>query len=204
MALQNRVLPTGEIVSSEARGTLMGNRGGRIHNSDRELGKSRWRSKAWISCVLQFKGRKRDVMGASYTELFFLDEATALAAGHRPCYECRRADALAFKAAWAKGNVCPPQSAPEMDYRLHQERCAVTRKEADNLQELIGLPDGAMFKTGNAIWTVLDGAHFRWTEFGYTEKAKLTGTANVLTPPTILGALQGGYVAGHHPSIRSF
>ena len=95
MPLQNRVTPQGEIIATPERGTVMGNRGGRIHRDDR----ARWKSKAWITCRLSFKSRHRTVMGNSYTELFFLDEATALAAGHRPCFECRRADALAFQAA---------------------------------------------------------------------------------------------------------
>ena len=106
--LANRVDPSGAIQAVAARGTLMGNRGGRIHlAADPEtgegprLGRRRWASRQWICCVLAFKGRRRQVMGPGYTELFFLDEATALAAGHRPCFECRRAEALAFAEAWA-------------------------------------------------------------------------------------------------------
>ena len=89
-ALQNRVAPDGSLHAVPDRGTLMGNRGGRLHDAHGRLGRARWRSKAWIACRLTFRGRKRAVWDASYSELFFLDEATALAAGHRPCFECRR------------------------------------------------------------------------------------------------------------------
>src|SRR6185295_16764435 len=96
MPLQNRVSPFGELVVSHARGTLMGNRGGRLHDDKRRLTRRRWVSRQWICCVLEFKGRRRNVWGRYYTELFFLDEVTALAAGHRPCFECRRKDAERF------------------------------------------------------------------------------------------------------------
>src|SRR5438132_14289469 len=144
MPLQNRVDPFGELHAVAARGLFMGNRGGRIHRDDRTLPRRRWTSRAWICCRLAFKGRHRTVWGHSYTELFFLDEPTALAAGHRPCYECRRADANAFAAAWAraKGLRTSPR-APAMDRVLHAERLAgrAKRRHAMALDEL---PDGAM------------------------------------------------------------
>src|SRR5262245_54438786 len=102
MPLQNRVDPFGELAADPARGTLFGNRGGRFHHDDRTLGRRRWASRCWICCRLQFKGRQRNVWGRSYTELFFLDEVTALAAGHRPCFECRRQDADLFASLWAR------------------------------------------------------------------------------------------------------
>src|SRR5947199_10356022 len=96
MPLQNRVTPFGELIAISARGTMFGNRGGRFHRDDRTLGARRWASRQWICCVLSFKGRRHSVWGpTSYTDLFFLDEVTALAAGHRPCFECLRADANA-------------------------------------------------------------------------------------------------------------
>jgi hypothetical protein len=103
MPLQNRVTPFGELIATSTRGTMFGNRGGRFHRDDKTLGERRHVSRRWICCVLDFKGRQRDVWGDSYTELFFLDEVTALAAGHRPCFECRRKDANAFAQAFAKG-----------------------------------------------------------------------------------------------------
>src|SRR4029077_11782709 len=101
MPLQNRVTPFGELVAVASRGLLMGNRGGRLHREDRTLRTPRRVSRQWICCVLEFKGRHRAVWRNGYTELFFLDEPTALAAGHRPCFECRRRNAVAFAASWA-------------------------------------------------------------------------------------------------------
>src|SRR3954468_15640855 len=121
--LQNRVDAFGELFATAARGLFMGNRGGRFHTDDRKLTGRRWASRQWICCVLRFKNRQRDVWGRYYTELFFLDEVTALAAGHRPCFECRRAEAMAFAAAFAKGQgLSSPLRAPEMDRLLHAER----------------------------------------------------------------------------------
>src|SRR5262245_10377094 len=124
MPLQNRVTPTGEIIADPARGTLMGNRGGPLHRPDQTLGARRWVSKAWICCRLEFKGRRRQVMSpGKYTELFFLDEATALAAGHRPCFECRRAEAEQFARLWAKVHGAHDRArAGDMDRVLHAER----------------------------------------------------------------------------------
>ena len=102
MPLPNRVSPFGELFADPALGLFMGNRGGRIHNDARTLTLRRWTSRAWICCLLEFKGRHRNVWQDGYTEMFFLDEPTALAAGHRPCFECRRRDALAFANAWQR------------------------------------------------------------------------------------------------------
>src|SRR5262249_48070514 len=102
MPLQNRVTPEGDIIATPHRGLMMGNRGGVVHLPDPTPGTRRWASRQWIACVLQFKGRQREVMQPNgYTELFFLDEATALAAGHRPCFECRRGEAEHFAELWA-------------------------------------------------------------------------------------------------------
>jgi hypothetical protein len=122
--LQNRVTPTGEIIADAARGTMFGNRGGRIHGAGQRLGSKRWHSKQWICCVLDFKGRRRPVMAPNrYTELFFLDEATALSAGHRPCFECRRDAAMHFATLWNTVRGLPGRAAaPLMDEQLHQER----------------------------------------------------------------------------------
>src|SRR5580704_7616183 len=121
--LQNRVTPFGDILVIEQRGLFIGNRG-IIHDpATKTLLRRRWTTKAWLVCVLHYKGRRRDVMsGRSWTELFFLDEAVALAAGHRPCFFCRRGDAEAFRAAWAKARGGGTPSAPEMEAILHAER----------------------------------------------------------------------------------
>ena len=107
MPLQNRVTPFGDLSAAPARGTFMGNRGGRFHTDARTLTARRWASRQWICCVLDFKRRQRDVWGRYYTELFFLDEPTALAAGHRPCFECRRKEAQVFAARWQQASGFP-------------------------------------------------------------------------------------------------
>ena len=137
MTLQNRVTPFGDIIATPARGLFMGNRGGRIHDAARRLGRRRWASTQWICCRLHFKDRHRSVWAESYTELFFLDEPTALAAGHRPCFECRRADAMAFAAAWARGGARP--KAADMDRVLHRERLAAPAQRL----HVIGTPSPA-------------------------------------------------------------
>src|SRR5437868_3539425 len=147
MTLQNRVTPFGEIVVMPERGLVMGNRG-IIHDpATKTLLNKRWSSKAWIICVCEFKGNKREVMARqSWTELFFLDEATALAAGHRPCFYCRRADANRFRAAWVEGNGGEAAVAPKMDAVLHAERLSGRHdKRLHPLPvPLAQLPDGAM------------------------------------------------------------
>lgn len=123
MPLQNRVQPDGEIITASARGLFMGNRGGRIHDPATRTIVRTQNSRQWICCVLKFKNRHREVMGQGYTELFFLDEVTALAAGHRPCFECRRDDALAFRSHWQDAHeLAKPPLATEMDRVLSAER----------------------------------------------------------------------------------
>ena len=131
MPLPNRVDPFGELFAAPARGTLMGNRGGRIHDDRRQLGARRWASKQWICCRLDFKDRHRTVWGDGYTELFFLDEVTAFAAGHRPCFECRRKDAERFAALFAgadPSSARPRESGdPVLDSRKGERTLAVRR-----------------------------------------------------------------------------
>src|SRR5580765_2564976 len=123
MPLQSRVSPLGELFAAPARGTLMGNRGGRLHDAQRKLSARRWVNRAWICCKLTFNDRHRKVWGNSYTELFFLDEVTAFAAGHRPCFECRRKEAEAFAGAWQQVfKLLARPRAGEMDLVLHAER----------------------------------------------------------------------------------
>src|SRR5882757_10146179 len=150
MPLQNRVTPSGDIIADPHRGLFTGNRG-IIHDPEsKTLLAKRWASKAWLICVCDFKGRRRDVMGTrSWTELFFLDEATAFAAGHRPCFFCRRGDANAFRAAWERGNGVAGVLAPEMDAVLHRERLSEAKKRLHEFPVPIKqLPDGAMIALG--------------------------------------------------------
>src|SRR5436305_7368434 len=190
MTLQNRVDPFGGLIATSARGTLFGNRGGRFHRDDRTLGKRRWASRQWICCVLSFKGRHRAVWGRGYTELFFLDEVTALAAGHRPCFECRRADAKAFAQNWAKGNGSAIPHAPEMDIVLQSERLDGRAKRMHDMR-IEDLPNGAMLALADESPSAfaVRGSHLlRWSENGYVGKiARPCGHANVLTPPSIVG-----------------
>lgn len=203
MTLQNRVTPFGEIVADPARGSLMGNRG-ILHDGERRLGRSRWKHKAWIACTLAFKGRRRELMAPGhYTELFFLDEASALAAGHRPCAECRRADFNAFRAAWAaanEGEILPGAGA--MDAALHQARVdRWSRTQIRYERAAAGLPDGVFLLVDAAPWLLWRGRLRRWTFGGYDEAAGLPGgTVTVITPAPIVAALAAGYSPGVHAS----
>ena len=204
MALQNRVDPFGELIATPARGTLFGNRGGRFHRDERTLGKRRWVSRQWICCVLSFKGRQRDVWGRYYTELFFLDEVTALSAGHRPCFECRRADATAFAEKWSerKGGSFP--YVEEMDRVLQAERLDGRAKRTHEMP-LENMPDGAFIARDGSSYAVRGSHLLRWSESGYVEKiARRRGTSNVLTPPSIVDVLAAGYQPQWHPSADAF
>jgi hypothetical protein len=168
----------------------MGNRGGKLHRDDRTLSGRRWASRRWIACVCQFKGRRRDVWGKFYTELFFLDEPTALAAGHRPCFECRRAAAKAFLAAFPGS----PSGADDMDEALHRERLDGRGKRLSRAR-LDELPDGAMIARGGRAYAVRNGTLSLWSFSGYGPPAPLEpdAPADVLTPPSTVAALARGY-----------
>ena len=151
--LQNRVTPFGDIVAIPQRGTFIGNRGIVHDPATKTLLGRRWTTKAWLVCVLHYKGRRREVMKRrSWTELFFLDEAIALAAGHRPCFFCRRQSAEAFRAAWATGRGGSVPLAHEMDAQLHTERLACGRKRVHAILGPVGkLPDGAVISAAGAV-----------------------------------------------------
>ena len=202
MPLQNRVTPFGELIAVPARGTLFGNRGGRFHTDARTLTARRWASRQWICCVLDFKGRRRDVWGRFYTELFFLDEPTALAAGHRPCFECRRKDAETFAEHWRVAHRLRRRPyAFEMDQMLHRERLRGRAKRLHR-RNIDGLPDGAFFALAGDAFAVRGNRILRWTPQGYdAEKPRPRGgTVDVLTPPAILAVLAAGYEPRWHPS----
>lgn len=204
MPLQNRVDPFGQILSSPARGTLMGNRG-TLHDAEKNVVKTH-SVQRWIICVLEFKGQSRELMSpGKYTELFFLDEATALAAGHRPCQECQRERALEFKRHWALANRPDDPDAvrmPEMDRQLHHERIARRRKVTWQ-SPVAALPDGAIFEHDGQAYLVWDGNHWSWTFEGY-QQAEPCGSrtvVDVLTPKSTVRALQAGFRPGVHRSI---
>ena len=203
MPLQSRVDPFGELHATPARGLLFGNRGGRFHRDDQTLGQRRWASRQWICCVLSFKNRHHPVWRDRYTALFFLDEVTALAAGHRPCFECRRADATQFAAKWADATQGDIPRAPAMDLVLQAERLD-GRAKRTHAMPIAGLPDGAMLSLKSeptTAYAVRGALLLRWSHGGYTERiARPRGEADVLTPPSMVGVLRVGYWPQWHPS----
>jgi hypothetical protein len=202
MPLQNRVTPTGDIIATPHRGLFTGNRG-IIHDpATRTLLKKRWSSPAWITCVCEFRGWRRKVMGTrSWTELFFLDEATAFAAGHRPCFFCRRDDANRFRAAWQEGNAVADIRAREIDAVLHRERLERGKKRLHPLPVPVEqLPDGAMVQQGEESFLIVQGEALRWSMAGYCKADGAIDGALLLTPPSTLRALSAGYRPALHPS----
>lgn len=210
MTLQNRVLPDSRIVAlANYRGMLMGNRGC-LHDDQRQLARQTCAVKRWILCVTEFKGRRRTPMTPGlYTELFFLDEATGLAAGHRPCFECRRTDAQRFKAAWIAGN---PQfglpadcSIDQLDRHLHADRRSVASESQLTASDLGELPSGVIVadETGDSFYLHKDQRLHRWTETGYqpTEQAQPSRRWRVVTPSTTVNAIRAGYSPTIHSSI---
>jgi hypothetical protein len=202
MPLQNRVTPSGDIVADPHRGLFTGNRG-IIHDpASKTLLRKRWSSPAWLTCVCEFRGRRRQVMGGrSWTELFFLDEATAFAAGHRPCFYCRRDDANRFRAAWEQGNGVASVLAPEIDAVLHRERLDRGRKRLHPLpMRLEKLPDGAMLQSGAESYLIAQGQALQWSFAGYRKAPGSIPDAMLLTPPSTLRAFAAGYRPLLHPS----
>jgi len=183
MPFQNRVTPLGELIATPERGLLYGNRG-RLHDEDGVI-RRQWQVKRWISCRLEFRGRHRPggpMAPNRYTGLFFLDEATALAAGHRPCAECRNEDYRSFRALTGE------PGADELDARLHAERARLHESELDEL------PDGAFVMVKGEPWLVLGSELLRWTPGGYSERRpRFNGRADIVTPPTSLHVLASGW-----------
>ena len=212
LPLQNRVTPEGEIIATPDRGLLMGNRGGAFHLPDRTLGTRRWASRQWIACVLAFKGRHREAMMQPnrYTELFFLDEATALAAGHRPCFECRRRDAEHFAALWGRARGWPaPARAPEMDAVLQSERVGPQGRKITFRAQLAALPDGTFVRCAQSAavqgYLIDDSRLLPWSPAGYGPvlPGPKRRDVDVLTPRSIVAVLSAGYRPMLHPSAAA-
>lgn len=213
MPLQNRVDPFGQVHAVQQRGLFTGNRGV-IHDPDaRALLKRRWTTRAWIACDLVHpQGKRRDVLGrngpnggAGWTELFFLDEVTALAAGHRPCFYCRREAAKRFAECFAMGSGLVAPKAAEMDARLHGERFASGAPPVPiDRRELPELPDGTMVCRGKESFAVRGGFALPWSFAGYGAPREVAAwTASdlwLLTPPSTVAALRAGYRPAWHPS----
>jgi hypothetical protein len=203
---QNRVTPFGELIATESRGTLMGNRGC-LHDANGAIRRA-FANKRWISCLLESRGIHRTIMAPGrYTELFFLDEATALAAGHRPCAECQRARYRRYREAWATarslGDESRLPSADEMDRVLHVERVQPGGAKAMYAARIAGLPDGAMVADeADRPFLVLQSVLLPWGPGGYGDPVRIEPglVVRVLTPRSTVGALSAGYPAGIHDS----
>lgn len=209
MPHQNRVTPASELIATPARGTLTGNRGC-LHDERGEIVRD-FVGKRWIACLLEFRGRRRALMTPGrYTELFFLDEATSLAAGHRPCAECRRDDYNAFRRAWVAAGL-PSRgallSAGEMDTRLHAERLDGTGAKTTHSAHLADLPDGVFVVGESSDQSLLfhSGLLWPWTPGGYSAPfaPKMDAPIRLLTPPSIAAILAAGYMPGYHSSIQT-
>jgi hypothetical protein len=210
MPRQNRVTPFGEIVATPQRGTFFGNRG-ILHDAPGHI-KRPWLVKRWLICVLEFRGRQRTVMTPNrYTELFFLDEATALAAGHRPCAECRHRRFLDYCSAWKVGQKHAGPRRPtvdEIDSRLHAERVAPDRSKRTYLATLDELPDGVLMaeeSRDGPAYLVRGDSLFEWSPGGYRDRRPRPKgtTVKVLTPPSTVSAIRAGYVPEIHTSANS-
>jgi hypothetical protein len=210
MQLQNRVTPFGEIVADPARGMFMGNRG-ILHDAQKRLGKARWKHPHWVICRIEFKDRQQEVMRpGAYTQLFFLDEAVALAAGHRPCATCRRVALRAFIGAWGRAvdhlGGGTGLHVGEIDRQLHRQRvCPRSRRQIRHMMPLDNVPDGAFVTfrdEANTAYLVLGDGLLPWKPGGYGLACpKRPGLeVGVLTPPLTLAALRAGYRPVLHPS----
>jgi hypothetical protein len=205
--LANRVAPDAALISTPERGLFLGNRGGRFHDPDTKTIRDRpFATRQWLCCAVQFKGRTRDHMGGvwgrGYTELFFCDEVTALSAGHRPCVECRRGDAMAYRAALVAGLGLPASPRfPQIDILLNGERRSGHAKQVHPRNAAM-LPDGAMYVRDDGWFAaVKQDSALIWSPSGYTQCiVRPTGLVSVLTPPTTLAALANGYQPIWHPS----
>ncbi len=194
MVLQNRVTPEGEIIATAARGLLMGNRGGRLHDPSKQLAARRWVGKTWIYCRLAFKERRREVMGPGYTELFFLDEATALGAGHRPCFECRRAAAVRFAELWNVACGRPGRAmAGDMDSLLHAQRLTNGGAKGRYRAQSSSLPDGTMVANADMMGLWHQDQFWPWTPRGYLAPEAAETWVDVLTPAATVAVLAAGY-----------
>jgi len=194
MPLQNRVTPLGELVADPARGLVYGNRGC-LHDETGRI-RRRYNGKRWIACRLEFRGwlRRPLLQPGRFTELFFLDDATAFAAGHRPCALCRREDYVRFGEIWR--TLHPGQvGADAIDAQLHTERVSTTGEQRHHAASLDELPDGAFVLEAGVPRLVLGGELLRWTPAGYTERTPRSAGSEVVlvTPPSLVAVLHAGW-----------
>ena len=197
MPLRNRVTPLGELVATPERGLVYGNRG-RLHDEHGVI-RRQWQVRRWISCRLEFRGGRRaggPMPPGRYTGLFFLDEATALAAGHRPCAECRREDYRTFL------DLTGATAADALDRRLHADRLGDDGGRRMHERRAQELPDGVFVLLDGVPYLVLGDALLRWAPGGYAERRRRPrGPVDVITPPTSQGVLASGW-AGSMPLLH--
>lgn len=203
MPYQNRVDPFGALIFSPARGTLMGNRG-ILHDADRQIRRGH-AHQSWITCALSFKGRTRKIMEPGrYTELFFLDEATSFAAGHRPCAECRRQRYVEVTTLWCQCHGVPPAGQPlakSLDRALHARRITRDGKKITHEHPITDLPDGTMVDGGGCAVLLWQGRQLDWTAEGYLPRlSALSGSVRVLTPEPVVALFRAGLTPEVHDS----
>jgi hypothetical protein len=206
--LQNRVDPWGSLCAVPSRGTLMGNRG-ILHDDGNKIIKP-WAHKAWVTCLLEFKGikRSRPFSPGTYSELFFLDEATAFAAGHRPCASCQRARHLEFKDAWVRANL--PEKLPasidmkKVDKVIHAERAIPGGGKWTYDAQLVELPYGAIFEHEDVAYLVTSKGYLPWSFEGYGAQRSIDAPTlvKVLTPRSIVRAFDAGLMPIVHQSAN--
>jgi hypothetical protein len=207
MTLQNRVTPLGDLIADPARGLVYGNRGC-LHDEAGRI-RRRYATKRWIACRLEFRGwrRSRLLQPGKFTELFFLDEATAVAAGHRPCALCRREDYDRFGELWC--DLHPADvGADVIDARLHGERIdTATKERLLHAARVEDLPDGAFVLEAGEPWLALGAELLRWTPAGYAERRRRPGgRATLITPPSLVAVLRAGWAGAVpllHPTARA-
>ena len=209
MPLQNRVDPWGRLIYTSARGAWLGNRG-ILHNEKKEI-VAPWRHKAWVTCMLEYKGIKREIFSpGQYSELFLLDEATALSAGHRPCAQCRRPRYREFKETWVKANM--PTYAPaavsigQIDQQLHSERAIPGGGKVTHNAEFQSLPSGTFVEIDGNAYLLWEGRLRKWTPAGYIDSRQSPepeASIKVLTPVSIVRMLAAGFTPQVHDAARA-
>ncbi len=206
MSLQNRVDPKGQLHAVSSRGMFMGNKGW-LHNDAKQIVKNfSWNG--WVICSLQHKGIKRELMAkGAYTELFFLDEATALSAGHRPCNDCLKDKFIEFKKTWIYANCEDKSQNVLMGYinKINQKERYHRGDKVTFLERMDSLPDGTFIEYKSHCYLIYQGAKYLWSFDGYTEESALSDeNVTVLTPKSFISVLANGYVPIYHDSLHQF
>lgn len=204
MPFRNRVTPFGEIVAVPGRGTLTGNRGV-LHDAQHNIVRDS-QVRRWIACRLEFRGRHREIMRPGrWTELFFLDEAAALAAGHRPCAECRHEDFVRFRTAWQSAFPTQAWSVDVVDRQLHADRRPGPWQKRTFNAPIADLPDAAYIAIDDRAWLLESNTLLEWSPDRYLRRRPRprSGDVTVLTPRSLVDVLRAGYEPMRHPSAQT-